>query len=55
MNTMLYTNYIPTPGGTSSKKTKQNKNPPANAGNIRDVDLVPGSGRSPGGWHDNPL
>ena len=25
------------------------KNLPANAGDIRDVDLIPGSGRSPGG------
>ena len=25
------------------------KNPPANAGDIRDVGSVPGSGRSPGG------
>ena len=25
------------------------KNPPANAGNIRDVGSIPGSGRSPGG------
>ena len=24
------------------------KNPPANAGDIRDVDLIPGSGRCPG-------
>ena len=31
------------------------KNPPANAGDIRDVSLTPGSGRSPAGRHDNPL
>ena len=31
------------------------KNPSANAGDIRDVGLVPGSGRSPGGGHSNPL
>ena len=31
------------------------KNLPANAGDIRDADLIPGSGRSPGGGHDNPL
>ena len=30
-------------------------NPPANAGDIRDVGLIPGSGRSPGGGHGNPL
>ena len=27
----------------------------ANAGDIRDTDLMPGSGRSPGGMHGNPL
>ena len=31
------------------------KNPPANAGDIRDVGLIPGLGRSPGGGDDNPL
>ena len=31
------------------------KNPSANAGDIRDVGSVPGSGRSPGGGHSNPL
>ena len=31
------------------------KNPPANAGDIRDVDLISWSGRSPGGRHGNPL
>ena len=31
------------------------KNPPANAGEKRDVGSIPGSGRSPGGGHDNPL
>ena len=30
------------------------KNPPANAGDIRDAGLVPGSGRCPGGGHGNP-
>ena len=30
------------------------KNMPANARNIRDVGLIPGSGRSPGGGHGNP-
>ena len=30
------------------------KNPLANAGDVRDSSLVPGSGRSPGG-HGNPL
>ena len=31
------------------------KNPPTNAGDIRDAGLIPGSGRSPRGGHDNPL
>ena len=31
------------------------KNPPANAGDSRDVSLIPGLGRFPGGGHDNPL
>ena len=31
------------------------KNPPANAGDIRDVGLIPGSGRSPGEGNGNPL
>ena len=31
------------------------KNLPANAGGIRDMGLISGSGRSPGGGHGNPL
>ena len=31
------------------------KNPPANAGDIRDAGLIPGSGRYPGGGHGSPL
>ena len=31
------------------------KNLSANAGNVRDVSLIPGSGRSPGEGHGNPL
>ena len=31
------------------------KNPPANAGDTRDVCLIPGSGRSPGGGNGNLL
>ena len=31
------------------------KNPPANAEDIRDAGSVPGSGRSTGGHHNNPL
>ena len=31
------------------------KNPSASAGDIRDTGLIPGSGRSPGEGHGNPL
>ena len=31
------------------------KNVPANAGDVSNVGLLPGSGRSPGRGHDNPL
>ena len=31
------------------------KNPPANSGDVRDADSIPGLGRSPGGGNGNPL
>ena len=31
------------------------KNMPAKVRDLRDVGLIPGSGRSPGGGHGNPL
>ena len=31
------------------------KNPPANAGDVRNMGLIPGSGRSPGEENGNPL
>ena len=31
------------------------KNPPANAGDIRDVGVIPGWGRSSGGAHGDPI
>ena len=31
------------------------KNLSANAGDVRDMGLTPGSGRSPGGGHNNPF
>ena len=31
------------------------KNLPANSGDLRETDSIPGSGRSPGGGHGNPL
>ena len=40
------------PGGASGKVVK---NLPVNAGDLRDAGLIPGSGRSPGGGHGNPL
>ena len=36
------------PGGASEKNT------PANAGGIRDMGSIPGSGRFPGGGHGSP-
>ena len=42
------------PGG-ASQVVLVVKNLPANAGDIRNVSLIPGSGRSPGGGHVNPL
>ena len=31
------------------------KNPPANAGDVRDASSTPGLGRFPGGGHGNPI
>ena len=31
------------------------KNPPTNAGDVRDAGSIPGEGRSPGGGHGDPL
>ena len=31
------------------------KNPPANAGDVRDLGSIPGWGRTPGGGQGNPL
>ena len=31
------------------------KNPPVRAGDVRDMGLTPGSGRSPGGRNGNPV
>ena len=38
----------------TKQKNKQTK-PIRHAGDRRDAGLIPGSGRSPGGGHDNPL
>ena len=39
----------------ASKAALMVKNPLANAGDVRDEGLIPGSGRFPGGGHSNPL
>ena len=39
----------------SSQVVLMVKNLPANAGDIRNVGLIPGSGRSPGGGNGNPF
>ena len=41
--------------GGASQVALVMKNSPANAGDARDAGLIPGSGRSPGGGHGNPL
>ena len=51
---LLYSKVTPLyifgfPGGAVVKR------PPAKAGDARDMDLIPGSGRSPGGGNGNPL
>ena len=44
------------PGGTNGKKKPtKNKNLGANAGDARNMGLIPGLGRYPGGGHGNPL
>ena len=41
--------------GAASQAALVVKNPPANAGDVRDAGSSPGSGRSRGGGHGNPL
>ena len=49
----LYTpNFL---GASASQVVLVVKTPPANAGGVRDTGSIPGSGRSPGGGHGNPL
>ena len=40
---------------TSSQVALVEKNSPANAGDLRDMGSIPGSGRPPGGEHGSPL
>ena len=42
-------------GNRASQVALVLKNPSATAGDIRDVGLIPGYGRSPGEGHNNPL
>ena len=51
LNTLLYVIFL----SSSLRMAIVVKNLPANAGDKRDAGLIPGSGRSPGGGHDNPL
>ena len=39
----------------TNNKQQQQKTMPTNAGDVRDMGLIPGSGRSSVGGHDNPL
>ena len=41
--------------GRASQMVLAVKNLPEKAGDVRDAGLIPGSGRSPGGRHGNPL
>ena len=45
----MYMSMLDFAGGTSGKELV------FNAGDIRDMGLIPGSGRSPGRMHGNPL
>ena len=42
----LYKSLTGFPSGTRGKRTQAGKNPPANAGDIKDSGLIPGWGRS---------
>ena len=48
-------NCLPPSHSRAMVKKKKNTQLPANAGDIRNRGLIPGSGRSPGGGHGNPL
>ena len=41
--------------GWTSQGVLMVNNPPTKAGDLTDIDSIPGSGRSPGGGHSNPL
>ena len=46
---------VPVPYAGASQVVPVVKTLPANAGDVREAGLIPGSGRSPGGGHGNPL
>ena len=48
-------NYSRPPQNWASQVTLVVKDLPANAGDITDVGLIPGLGKSSGGGHGNPL
>ena len=50
-----YSFIIKYKGQGASQEELVEKSPPANAGDIRDLGLFSGLGRSPGGGHGNPL
>ena len=50
-----YMSNIPVSIIWDSQMTLKVKNSPASAGDVKDVGLIPGLGRSPGGGHGNPL
>ena len=47
----VYKNWL----GIKSQVALVVKNPPTNAGDVRDAGLIPGSGRCPGERNGNPL
>ena len=51
---LLLTSCVTSHRGVSQVAQIQ-ENPPANAGEKRDMGSIPGSGRSPGGGHGNPF
>ena len=51
----LLNNYTDKVNKRASQLALVVKNPPANAGDLRDTGSIPGSGRSPEGGHGNPL
>ena len=48
-------NVVPCVYSRASQLVLVVKHSPANAGAVGDVNSIPGSGRSPGGGHGNPL